>query len=75
MFQDLTLDFRAATFVGMSLSLPEGSPFYDWKMDKKSQSENQRITHKRYMQINCIQGMFLMTCCLLIYWVFSSIFR
>ncbi|GBM15772.1 Fatty acyl-CoA reductase wat [Araneus ventricosus] len=44
--KDLTLDFRDATILGMALSLPEGSPFYDWKIDKKSQCERQRITHR-----------------------------
>ncbi|GBM81123.1 hypothetical protein AVEN_109161-1 [Araneus ventricosus] len=44
--KDLTLDFRDATFLGMTLSLPEGSPFYDWKIDKKSEWERQRIKHK-----------------------------
>ncbi|GBM51905.1 Fatty acyl-CoA reductase wat [Araneus ventricosus] len=73
--KDLTLDFEDATFLGMALSFPEGSPFYDWKVDKKSEWERQRIKHKRHMLISCIQGMFLVICCLLIYWVFSSIFR
>ncbi|GBM63063.1 Fatty acyl-CoA reductase wat [Araneus ventricosus] len=60
--KDLTLDFRDATFLGMALSFPEGSPFYDWKVDKKSEWERQRIKHKRHMLISCIQGMFLVIC-------------
>ncbi|GBM15822.1 hypothetical protein AVEN_262969-1 [Araneus ventricosus] len=46
--KDLTLDFRDATILGMALSLPEGSPFYDWKIDKNSQWERQRITHSNF---------------------------
>ncbi|GBM42716.1 hypothetical protein AVEN_219161-1 [Araneus ventricosus] len=72
--KDLNLDFRDATFRGMSLLLPEGSPFYDWKIDKKSEWERQRTNHKRHMLISCIQGTFLMTLCLLIYWLFSYVF-
>ncbi|GBN22277.1 hypothetical protein AVEN_108546-1 [Araneus ventricosus] len=45
--KDLSLNFKDATFLGMTLSLPEGSPFYDWKIDKKSQLERQSITHRR----------------------------
>ncbi|GBM75535.1 Fatty acyl-CoA reductase wat [Araneus ventricosus] len=45
--KDLTLDFRDATFLEMALSLPQGSPFYDWKVDKKSQWERQKIKHNR----------------------------
>ncbi|GBN93214.1 hypothetical protein AVEN_133251-1 [Araneus ventricosus] len=44
--KDLTLDFKDATILGMALSLPEGSPFYDWKIDNKTQWERQRIKHK-----------------------------
>ncbi|GBL87482.1 hypothetical protein AVEN_118407-1 [Araneus ventricosus] len=44
--KDLTLDFRDATFRGITLSLPEGSPFYDWKIDNKSQLERQKAKHK-----------------------------
>ncbi|GBO20648.1 hypothetical protein AVEN_205951-1, partial [Araneus ventricosus] len=44
--KDLTLDFRDATILEMSLALPEVSPFYDWKIDRKSQSERQMIKYK-----------------------------
>ncbi|GBM17014.1 hypothetical protein AVEN_133288-1 [Araneus ventricosus] len=44
--KELTLDFRDATLLGMALSFPEGSPFYDWKVDKKSEWERQRTKHK-----------------------------
>ncbi|CAL1284244.1 unnamed protein product [Larinioides sclopetarius] len=71
--KDLELDFRGTTFLGLVLSMPEGSPFYDWKIDRKSQEERQRIKYKRHMLIKCIQGMFLLACCLLIYRVFSII--
>ncbi|CAL1290501.1 unnamed protein product [Larinioides sclopetarius] len=73
--KDLTLDFRDATFLGMALSLPKGSSFYNWKLDKKSQWERQRTKLRRHIQISCIQGIFLIICFLLIYWVISSIIR
>ncbi|GBN05058.1 hypothetical protein AVEN_117931-1, partial [Araneus ventricosus] len=49
--KDLNLDFRDATILGMTLSLPEGSHFYDWKTDKKSEWERQRI---KYNQVCCV---------------------
>ncbi|CAL1284221.1 unnamed protein product [Larinioides sclopetarius] len=72
--KDLSLDFSDVTLSEKSLSVPEGSPFYDWKKDRKSQSERQRIAQNRHRLIKAIQWMFLMTFCLLIYWVFSRIF-
>ncbi|GBM60440.1 Fatty acyl-CoA reductase 1 [Araneus ventricosus] len=73
--KDLALDFRDATILRMTLSIPEVCPFYDWKIDRKSKSQRQRIMYMRHMLITGIQGIFLMTCCLFIYWAFSLIFR
>ncbi|CAL1284230.1 unnamed protein product [Larinioides sclopetarius] len=72
--KDLSLDCSDATLSEKSLSVPEGAPFYDWKKDRKSRDERQRIKQKRHILIKSIQWIFLMTSCFLIYWVFSMLF-
>ncbi|CAL1284240.1 unnamed protein product [Larinioides sclopetarius] len=72
--KDVYLDFSDANFLEMSLSSTKVCPFYDWKIDRKTQSERQRVKHKRHIVIKSIQWAFLMICCLLIYWIFSLFF-
>ncbi|CAL1284234.1 unnamed protein product [Larinioides sclopetarius] len=72
--KDLYLDSSDVIYTDMTLSLPQGSPFYDWKIDRKSQSERQKVKHRRHILIKSIQWTFLTICCLLIYWMFSFFF-
>ncbi|XP_055944748.1 fatty acyl-CoA reductase 1-like isoform X3 [Argiope bruennichi] len=72
--KNLSLDFQEATFLDISLQIPITSPFYDWKIDKKSPLERKKTKHRRHILIKSIQGVFLLILSLLVYWIFSLIF-
>ncbi|XP_055928158.1 fatty acyl-CoA reductase 1-like isoform X2 [Argiope bruennichi] len=72
--KDLSLDFKDETLRDIAKKTPEVCPFYDLKIDKRSPSERQKIIQWRYMMVTSIQGIFVLSCGLIIYFLFALIF-
>ncbi|XP_055930648.1 fatty acyl-CoA reductase 1-like isoform X2 [Argiope bruennichi] len=72
--KDLSLDFEDVTFQDMASKLPQSTLYFDWKLDKKSPSERQRIKYRRHMMITSIRWTFVIFLFIFISWIFYMVF-